>query len=108
MSDSMSFALASSVMAATEKVVRQALEGAWSDVPCTLEHRREVLDQLSAKVDAGDRAWLTALRQAVAESDTAVQAMTPKPAVAAAPAATGDALHTALRQSLINTQNGVA
>lgn len=108
MSDAVSSALASSVMAATEKVVSQALEGAWGDVPRTLEQRRELLNQLSAQANKGDQAWLVALQQAVAESDTAVQAMAsatpatvtslpPKSAVSSA----GDVLHTALRQSLL-------
>lgn len=105
MSDAVSFALASHVMAATEKVVSQALEGAWSEVPRTLAQRRELLDQLSAQADKGDQAWLVALQQAVAESDSAVQAMAstaPMPQVNAASAsADDDGLHMALRQSLL-------
>lgn len=105
MSDAMSMALASSVMAATEKVVHQALTGAWSEVPRTLEARRDLLNQLSASAGKGDQSWLVALQQAVAESDSAVQAMTlaaPAAATTSAPATDGgDVLHAMLRQSML-------
>jgi hypothetical protein len=106
MSDAVSFALASSVMAATEKVVSQALEGAWSEVPRTLEQRRELLSQLSAQAGTAEHAWLQALQQAVAESDSAVEAMAPAAAlsVQAQAQSADDMLHTALRQSLINAR----
>jgi hypothetical protein len=107
MSDAGSMVLVSRVMAATEKVVHQALNGAWNEVPRTLEARRELLNQLSASAGGGDQSWLAALQQAVAESDSALQAMVPAtPAVATeAPAIVGDGLHTALRQSLLGSSS---
>ena len=103
MSNSISSALASSVMAATETVVAQALEGAWSEVPRTLEARRELLNQLSAQAAPGDQAWLAALQQAVAESELALQSMVPaaSPATSSHEGANADALHMALRQGLL-------
>jgi hypothetical protein len=81
------------------------MDGAWSEVPRTLEQRRALLDQLSAQASPGDMACLTALRQAIAESDSAVQAMAPA-ATSTQPQpesnAAEDALHVALRQSLLS------
>lgn len=105
MSNTLSMALASSVMAATEKVVSQALEGAWNEVPRTLEQRRELLNQLSAQAGTAEHAWLQALQQAVAESDSAVEAMAPT-ATPAQTATHEDTLHAALRQSLIQARSG--
>jgi DNA-binding GntR family transcriptional regulator len=95
--------LASSVLAATEKVVAQALEGAWSEVPRTLAARRELLNQLAAQAAPADQAWLAALQQAVAESEQALQAMAPPaaPAASSHDSAGTDALHLALRQGLL-------
>lgn len=100
----MSSILASRVMAATDKVVSQAMDGAWSEVPRTLEQRRALLDQLSAQATPGDQAWLMALQQAVAESDSALQAMAaqPAPVPTTAEAPQGDVLHLALRRSLLS------
>lgn len=91
-------------MAATEKVVNQALVGAWDQVPRTLEQRRELLDQLRAQHALGDTPWLQALQQAVRESDAAVQAIAPAAPDAGLPSNSADSLHVALRQSLITSQ----
>jgi hypothetical protein len=102
MSDLAARQLASGVMAATEKVVSQALSGSWHEVPRTLAQRRELLDQLRSQHTSANTAWLQALQQAVAESDAAVSTMA---AASAEPATTAtadsDALHLALRQSLL-------
>lgn len=74
--------IADSVLAATHKLVQQAMTGQWQDVPKTVQERRELLNNLSASASPQDRQWLGALQQAMAESDAAVAQMT-----AAAPAA---------------------
>jgi hypothetical protein len=68
----MSSPIADGVMAATHKLVQQAMQGHWHDVPKTLEQRRALLDQLSAAASPQDRQWVDALQQAMAESDAAV------------------------------------
>jgi hypothetical protein len=67
--------IADGVMAATQRLVQQAMSGQWSEVPKTVEHRRELLQQLSATASPQDKQWLGALQQAMAESDAAVNAM---------------------------------
>ncbi len=67
--------IADGVMAATHKLVQQAMTGQWQDVPKTIEERRVLLDQLSASATAQDQEWLSALKQAMAESDAAVAKM---------------------------------
>lgn len=69
----MTHAIADSVLAATHKLIQQALSGQWQDVPKTVEERRVLLDRLSAGAGPQDQAWLTALQQAMAESDAAVK-----------------------------------
>lgn len=71
--------IADGVMAATYKLVQQAMTGQWQDVPKTIEERRVLLDQLSANATAQDQEWLAALKQAMAESDAAVAKMTVAP-----------------------------
>ena len=78
----MSSTIADGVLAATHKLVQQAMTGQWQDVPKTVQERRELLDNLSASASPQDRQWLGALQQAMAESDAAVAQM-----AAAAPAA---------------------
>jgi hypothetical protein len=73
---------ADSVLAATHKLVQQAMTGQWQDVPKTVQERRELLHSLTASASPQDRQWLGALQQAMAESDAAVAQM-----AAAAPAA---------------------
>jgi hypothetical protein len=63
------------VMAATYKLVQQAMSGQWQEVPRTMEERRVLLDQVSANARPQDQQWLQALRQAMAESDAAVAKM---------------------------------
>jgi hypothetical protein len=67
--------IADGVMAATQRLVQQAMSGQWNEVPKTVEHRRELLQQLSATASPQDKQWLGALQQAMAESDAAVNAM---------------------------------
>lgn len=73
---------ADGVLAATHKLVQQAMTGQWQDVPKTVQERRELLHSLTASASPQDRQWLGALQQAMAESDAAVAQM-----AAAAPAA---------------------
>jgi hypothetical protein len=67
--------IADGVMAATQKLVQQAMTGQWQDVPKTIEERRVLLEQLSASATPQDQHWLNALKQAMAESDAAVAKM---------------------------------
>ncbi len=67
--------IADGVMAATHKLVQQAMTGQWQDVPKTVEERRVLLNQLSATAQPQDQQWLNALRQAMAESDAVVEQM---------------------------------
>lgn len=78
--------IADGVMAATHKLVQQAMTGQWQEVPKTVEERRVLLDQLSATAQPQDQLWLSALKQAMAESDAAVEHMQK-----AAPSLTQDA-----------------
>lgn len=64
--------IADGVMAATYKLVQQAMRGQWQDVPKTVEQRRVLLDQLTASATPQDQQWLAALQQAMAESDAVV------------------------------------
>lgn len=68
----MSSVIADSVLAITHKLVHQAMHGEWHEVPKTVEERRVLLDRLNATASPADREWLTALKQAMAESDAAV------------------------------------
>lgn len=78
--------IADSVLAATHKLVQQAMTGQWQEVPRTVAERRVLLDKLSASAAPQDQEWLSALKQAMAESDAVVARMAP-PAEASAPAA---------------------
>lgn len=71
----MSSSIADGVLAATHKLVQQAMTGQWQDVPKTVQERRELLNNLSASATPQDRQWLGALQQAMAESDAAVARM---------------------------------
>jgi hypothetical protein len=86
--------IADGVMAATQRLVQQAMSGQWQDVPKTVEERRVLLNQLSVAATPQDQAWVSALQQAMAESDAVVASLTKgvqnAPAVAAS-AATADA-----------------
>ena len=69
--------LSDGIVAATHKLVQQAMTGQWQDVPKTVQERRELLDHLSASASPQDRQWLGALQQAMAESDAAVAQIAP-------------------------------
>lgn len=71
----MSAPIADSVMAATYKLVQQAMTGQWQEVPKTIQERRDLLDRISSSARPQDQEWLSALRQAMSESDTAVARM---------------------------------
>ena len=68
----MSAPIADGVMAATYKLVQQAMSGQWQEVPKTIQERRDLLDQISSSARPQDQEWLSALRQAMTESDAAV------------------------------------
>lgn len=68
--------IADGVMAATHRLVQQAMSGQWHEVPKTMEQRRALLDQLNATASPQDQPWLSALRQAMAESDAVVAKLT--------------------------------
>jgi hypothetical protein len=80
----MTSAIADGVLAATHRLVQQAMSGDWQAVPETLAERRALLERLSASASAQDQQWLAALKQAMAESDAVVAALAPA-AQAAAP-----------------------
>ncbi len=69
--------LSDGIVAATHKLVQQAMTGQWQDVPKTVQERRELLNNLSASASPQDRQWLGALQQAMAESDAAVAKIAP-------------------------------
>jgi len=81
--------IADGVLAATHRLVQQAMSGQWQEVPKTVEERRVLLDKLSAGASPQDQQWLSALQQAMAESDAVVASLSPKsvpPATVAPPA----------------------
>ena len=92
--------IADSVMAATHKLVQQAMQGQWQDVPRTVEQRRALLNELTASASPQDYQWLSALKQAMVESDAAVQQIAAADATAphnaSNPAAQVDASQSAL------------
>ncbi|HTE40130.1 MAG TPA: hypothetical protein VK629_04825 [Steroidobacteraceae bacterium] len=64
------------VLAATDKVARQAEQGDWQSVTKTVEQRRMLLDALQrAEPQSGEHDFLKALRAAVTESEAAVDVM---------------------------------
>jgi hypothetical protein len=71
----MSGSIADGVMAATHKLVQQAMTGQWQEVPKTVEERRALLDRLASTARPQDQHWLSALKQAMSESDAAVAKM---------------------------------
>ena len=79
----MSAKIGDSVMAATYKLVQQAMTGQWQEVPKTVEERRLLLDRLSSTARPQDQQWLSALKQAMSESDAAVAKMASTAGVAA-------------------------
>lgn len=71
----MSSSMADGVLAATHKLVQQAMSGQWQEVPKTVAERRVLLERLSASATPQDQQWLAALRQAMIESDAVVAQM---------------------------------
>jgi hypothetical protein len=67
--------IADGVMAATHKLVQQAMTGQWQEVPKTIQERRDLLARISSTARPQDQAWLSALREAMTESDAAVAQM---------------------------------
>lgn len=64
--------MARGVVAATGRMVRQALAGAWGDVSVTLLARRELFERLQATAtDPNEQSTVLALRAALKESDRA-------------------------------------
>ena len=89
----MSAPLADSVMAATYKLVQQAMSGQWQEVPKTIQERRDLLERISSSARPQDQEWLSALRQAMTESDAAVAKMaeaTPAPVGSASAEQSGE------------------
>jgi hypothetical protein len=87
--------IADGVLAATHRLVQQAMSGQWQEVPKTVEERRVLLDKLSAGASPQDQQWLSALRQAMEESDAVVASLSPKavaPTTTVAPAAQDSAV----------------
>ena len=78
--------IADGVMAATHKLVQQAMTGQWQEVPKTIQERRDLLARLSSSARPQDQEWLSALRQAMTESDAAVAQMAQSANVNTAPA----------------------
>jgi hypothetical protein len=67
--------IADGVMAVTHKLVQQAMTGQWQEVPKTIQERRDLLARISSTARPQDQQWLSALRQAMTESDAAVAQM---------------------------------
>lgn len=68
--------LIAGVLAATDKLVQQAGSGDWQAAGKTAADRRMLLDQLAKEPPkAGEHDFLRALREAVAESETALAQM---------------------------------
>ena len=80
--------IADGVMAATHKLVQQAMTGQWQEVPKTIQERQELLARISSTARPQDQQWLTALRQAMTESDAAVAQIAQSANVSVDPAAT--------------------
>ena len=91
----MSAPIADGVMAATHKLVQQAMTGQWQDVPKTIQERRELLDKISSSARPQDQQWLSALRQAMTESDAAVASIAAAAGSTAGPASAGQCVEPA-------------
>ena len=100
--------IADGVLAATHRLVQQAMSGQWQEVPKTVEERRVLLDKLTAGASPQDQQWLAALKQAMAESDAVVASMTPAQhsAVTQVGAAPTEADRTAQVDSLMDMIRG--
>jgi hypothetical protein len=85
----MSAPIADGVMAATYKLVQQAMSGQWQEVPKTIQERRDLLDKISSSARPQDQEWLSALRQAMNESDAAVASIAAAAGSTVGPASAG-------------------
>jgi hypothetical protein len=94
--------IADGVLAATHRLVQQAMSGQWQEVPKTVEERRALLEKLSASASAQDQQWLSALRQAMAESDAVVASLTSRQGLGARDSGLGPA------QKAVDTPNPAA
>ena len=94
------------VMAATHKLVQQAMTGQWQEVPKTIQERRDLLARLSSAARPQDQPWLDALRQAMTESDAAVAQIAQSANVASAPG--NDAVGPAAAGQSVDTHDAVA
>lgn len=106
----MASSIADGVMAATHRLVQQAMSGQWHEVPKTMEQRRALLEQLNATATPQDQQWLSALKQAMAESDAVVAKITEssqqaRTAVAGLPTGNGEA-HNASDASSMSDLGG--
>ena len=90
----MSAPIADGVMAATHKLVQQAMTGQWQEVPKTIQERRDLLARLSSSARPQDQQWLDALRQAMTESDAAVAQIAQSANVSVGPASAGQSVET--------------
>lgn len=70
--------LVNGILAATARLVREAMQGDWRRATAVSLHRRVLLDKLGAMGLEGEQAAVIALRQAVAESDRALAVMSPR------------------------------
>lgn len=89
--------IADGVMAATHKLVQQAMTGQWQEVPKTVQERRDLLAHISSTARPQDQQWLNALRQAMTESDAAVAQMASAAGAAVSavgPASAGQSVET--------------
>jgi hypothetical protein len=89
--------IADGVMAVTHKLVQQAMTGQWQEVPKTIQERRDLLARISSTASPQDQQWLSALRQAMTESDAAVAHMARSanaPPVPVGPASAGQSVGT--------------
>ena len=102
----MSAPIADGVMAATHKLVQQAMTGQWQEVPKTIQERRDLLAQLSSSARPQDQQWLAALRQAMSESDAAVAQIAQAANVPVEPASAGVGLASAGQS--VETHDAVA
>jgi len=67
--------LVNGILAATGRLVREAMQGNWSNASAVALHRRVLLDKLGTAEVEGEHSAMHALRQAVAESDQALAKM---------------------------------
>ncbi|HTJ16074.1 MAG TPA: hypothetical protein VL494_04765 [Steroidobacteraceae bacterium] len=102
----MSAPIADGVMAATHKLVQQAMTGQWQEVPKTIQERRDLLARLSSTARPQDQPWLDALRQAMTESDAAVAQIAQSAKIAVGSG--NDAVGPASAGQSVETQDPVA